>query len=499
LTTDTSVIFKAQFPRQKAGYPLVTALIRRRLMKANILSLSIIILGLFLATSACATSGQSKGPMAEITFPVEGSHFTIDQKVTVQFGATDVNGVGQMEVTINGQPVYVEPVSPPVNAFVASYVWTPTAAGSYVIQAVAFSVDGQSSEPAQVVVTVDEAVAGATPTISPVEPTPTSTPIPTPTSRPLPPPPPASTSDQLGLKPMVTALVALNVRAGPGTDYPVIGRLTEDQSAEIVGRDGFADWWQIVFTSENSQVGWVVAGGEFSKASNVGAVPTAEIPTPPAAAPPTSPATSDSLKPTIYSFTANRYTIAAGEAVVLNWDLANAQAAYLRYNGLEEGVAAPGSKTVTPDKDTVYTLIARNDAGETTAELTISVSGPAPTPVPVFRDGKLSIIPDQSIDFDQGVVQDSISPATDFYWDGQQKQFRPQGSAVGTLLSSSYGDITLSHCLSASYGQPIDVRGGAVLMTGCYKTNEGRYGKFYVSEWDLAGNLTIEWLTWDYR
>jgi hypothetical protein len=29
----------------------------------------------------------------------------------------------------------------------------------------------------------------------------------------------------------------------------------------------------------------------------------------------------------------------------------------------------------------------------------------------------------------------------------------------------------------------------------CHQTNEGRYGKFYVSEWDLAGNLTIEWLT----
>jgi hypothetical protein len=470
-------------------------------MKSKILFLSIFILGLLLAAPACATSGQADRPVANITFPAEGSHFTIGQEVTVQFGATDVKGVSQMEVTINGQPVYVEPVSPPVNAFVASYAWTPTAAGSYVIQAVAFNVAGESSEPAQVVVTVDVGIAEGMPTISPVELTPTSTLIPTPTSRPLVPTPQSSSGDQLNLKPMVTALVALNVRAGPGTDYPVIGRLAKDQSAEIVGRDGFADWWQIAFASENSEVGWVVAGGEFSKASNADAVPTAEIPTPPAAAAatPTSPATPDSLKPTIYSFTANRYTIAVGEEVVLNWDLANAQAAYLRYNGLEEGVVAPGSKTVTPDKDTVYTLVARNEAGETTAELTISVSGPAPTPVPVLRDGKLRIIPGQSIDFDQGVVQDSIGPATDFYWDGQQKQFRPQGSAVGTLLSSSYGDITVSHCLSASYGQPIDVRGGAVLMTGCYKTNEGRYGKFYVSEWDLAGNLTIEWLTWDYR
>jgi hypothetical protein len=472
-------------------------------MKPRILSILFIILGAWLAaTSACgAPSSQPERPVAKITFPAEGNRFAVGQKVNVQFEATDVQGVNQMEVTINGQAVYVEVIDPPVNAFVASYAWTPDTTGSYLIQAIAFSVDGDSSEPAQIAVTVDEVVAEATPTISPVELTPT--PADTPTPRPLVPLPlPTPTSDQVDLKPMVTAQVALNVRAGPGVDYPVVGRLAQGQSAEIIGRDGFADWWQIVFASENSEVGWVAAGSEFSTASNADAVPVAEIP-PLSEATPTSPApspTPDSLKPTIFSFTANRYTIAAGEQVVLSWDLANATAAYLRYNGLEEGVAAPGQKTVSPNNDTVYTLVARNEAGETTAELTIQVSGPAPTPVPVLRDGKTRIVSNQSIDFDQGIVQDGAGgPGADFFWDGQKKQFFPQGSAIGTLLSWSYGDIALPDCLSASYGQPIDVRGGAILITGCYKTNEGRFGKFYVSEWDLAGNLTIEWLTWDYR
>ena len=40
---------------------------------------------------------------------------------------------------------------------------------------------------------------------------------------------------------------------------------------------------------------------------------------------------------------------------------------------------------------------------------------------------------------------------------------------------------------------------GVRLATDETKTSEGRYGKFYVSDWDTAANLTINWLTWDYR
>ncbi|MBN1992979.1 MAG: SH3 domain-containing protein [Anaerolineae bacterium] len=469
-------------------------------MRYRILT-SLLLLGLLLTASSCAsfgaTSGQPDKPVASITAPENGSHFNVGQAVVVKFGATDMPGVAQMEVTINGRPAYVETVAPPVNAFVADYTWTPEKSGSFVIQAVAFSLDGDSSEPAQVVVTVTETGDDAPPA-PPAGQTPIAGPA-TPTPRPVvPTPAPASTGDQVGLKPIVTALVALNVRTGPGKDYPVVGRLAQGQSAEITGQDEGAYWWQIVFPSDNGNGGWVAAGGEFSEAVNAGAVPVVETPPPPGnAGPPASP-TPDALKPTIYTFTANRYTIAPGESVTLSWDLANATAAYLRYNNLEEGVVAPGHKTVSPDQDTVYTLIARNEAGETTAELTVTVAGQAPTPVPVLRDGKTRLVHAQSIDFDQGLVQDNVGPASDFYWDWQQKQFFPKGGASGALLSKSYGDITLPDCLAAAYDRPIDVGGGAVLLTGCYKTNEGRYGKFYVSDWDLGGNLTVEWLTWDY-
>ena len=460
------------------------------------------VLTLTLLTSACASANpatQATRPVASIGFPQNGAQLPVGQVTTVKFSASDVAGIVQIEMTINGQPVYVQTVNPPSNAFVADYSWTPEKPGSYVIQLIAFSLDGDTSDPVQALVTVGDGAAAESPppVVAPgqtVAVPPSDTPIP------LTPAPPVSTGDQVNLKASATALIDLNVRTGPGKEYDVIGRLAKDQTAEIVGRDQGGYWWQIVYPAVGSTA-WIAAGGEFSTAVNTGGVPVISVPTPsvPLPAPADTPIpTPDDLKPTIYNFTADRYTIAAGENVTLSWDLANAQAAYLRYDGQEEGVVAPGNKTVAPTKDTVYTLAARNNAGETTAALTIVVSGSAPTPVPVRDQGRLRVVNDQSLDFDQGVVEDGVAGGADFYWDGQRKVFTPKNGADGALLSAGYGDITLSQCLSAGYGHPI-APNPAILPTGCYKTSEGRYGKFYVSEWDFAGNLTVEWLTWEYR
>jgi hypothetical protein len=273
--------------------------------------------------------------------------------------------------------------------------------------------------------------------------------------------------------------------------------LAKAEIAEITGRDQYRSWWQILFQSDQGEQGWVAAGSEFSTASNADNVPVVDAP--PLDSGPEPTATTSPLKPTIYSFTADRYNIAAGDEVTLRWDLSNAEAAFLRYDSQDEGVVAPGSKVVSPNQDTVYTLLARNQAGETTAQVTIKVGGPTPTPAPVWEDGKVRIVSGQSIDFDQGVVQDSAGVNTDFYWDGPQQKFTPQNGAIGALLSEPYNEITLVDCLNATYGQPIAGVGGVTLITGCYKTSEGRYGKFYVSDWDTSANLTINWLTWDYR
>ncbi|MFC1976479.1 Ig-like domain-containing protein, partial [Chloroflexota bacterium] len=145
----------------------------------------LLFLALLPVISACAagTAGQPEKPTANITSPANGQHVFVGQEVVVKFGASDVQGVAQMELTINGEPVYIETLNTPVNAFVADYTWIPDRSGSFVIQAIAFSVAGDSSEPVQVVVTVDEATGDNTPTFTP-EPTiqATNTPTPSPTS-----------------------------------------------------------------------------------------------------------------------------------------------------------------------------------------------------------------------------------------------------------------------------------------------------------------------------
>jgi hypothetical protein len=96
--------------------------------------------------------------------------------------------------------------------------------------------------------------------------------------------------------------------------------------------------------------------------------------------------------PTIDYFKADRTSIAAGESVTLTWDLNDAKEAYLSVGGEEEGVVAPGTKTVAPNETTTYTLIARNDDGEVKKKVKIEVSAasavespidtPVPTPIP---------------------------------------------------------------------------------------------------------------------
>ena len=143
--------------------------------------------------------------------------------------------------------------------------------------------------------------------------------------------------------------------------------------------------------------GWVWGLGTITEATPPPVIPFDEIcalptstPVPTdTATPEPSPTPTDTPEPTntpnlpdIAYFNADRGTINAGESVTLSWDLSDAKAAYLRYEEVEEGVVAPGSKTVSPSTTTVYILIAGNDGGETTAEVTITVIRVTDTPVP---------------------------------------------------------------------------------------------------------------------
>ena len=99
-------------------------------------------------------------------------------------------------------------------------------------------------------------------------PSPTSTRRPTRTPRPNPTP-----------KPIVTINRQMNVRRGPGTNYPVMGTAAPGQEYIIIGRNSNGDWWRINY---NGRIGWVYAPlvKTSTNAASVRRVPSPSLPTP---------------------------------------------------------------------------------------------------------------------------------------------------------------------------------------------------------------------------
>lgn len=105
--------------------------------------------------------------------------------------------------------------------------------------------------------------------------------------------------------PQVVASSALNVRSGPGTDYPIIAALQQGEIANITGKNTNGDWWEIALA--NGQTGWVFGSLVTTAGDVTGVAVAANIPAPPptatpAPAPPpaatTAPAAPDAPAPT---------------------------------------------------------------------------------------------------------------------------------------------------------------------------------------------------------
>lgn len=117
-----------------------------------------------------------------------------------------------------------------------------------------------------------------TPTVTPVPPSPTAD-VPT-----APPVPPTATPEPRTATPTTQPQVlvkagGVNMRSGPGTDYPRLGSLEGGQEFDIVASNAAGDWWQICCLAGDR--GWVF--GELVEASGpIASVPiAANIPTPP--------------------------------------------------------------------------------------------------------------------------------------------------------------------------------------------------------------------------
>jgi hypothetical protein len=223
---------------------------------------------LLLAASilACELPGLGGGtkPAVVILAPVSGAQVKAGETVAIQSSATDVKGVTRVELWVDGLLVRsdVNPQQQP--GFSATQEWVATVLGSHSVTVKAYNAAGRVSDPATVTVNVVEGGTVAAPT--------------TPAGVTLPPGAPWAA---------ITAEV-LNIRRGPGTDYPAIGQLEQNDVVEISGKNADGSWLQIVYPTGTIGRGWISVSYAQVRGSPA-SIRVVETPPPPTPTPASSP------------------------------------------------------------------------------------------------------------------------------------------------------------------------------------------------------------------
>jgi len=467
------------------------------------LVVTIIIIAAFTAYYFVAGGNRDSAasvPNVIITAPTNGSQVQVGRPVTIQATASDASGVQRMELWVSGQKTS-EAVSPAQgqSTLTASFQWTSEAPGSYTLEVRAYNQQGTVNSPTMVTVNAvatGENTATPTPTVTPGTPTAT-----------------------VSTEPHLVTKTDLNVRAGPGTEYDLLGLLPNGATTEIVGQDGSRQWWQIRFAPAANGFGWVSADPAYAQTFNVETVPV--VPSPPTptgtptqtATPTNTPTGTPTLTPTptatstptptptvtqeaeSLEFDVTPTSIQGGECVYITWNVTGVREVYI--NG--EGVGGIGNREDCPRETTTYRMrVIRNDGSEYNEEITVQVINP------IESTGVITVNPNQTVDFDDGVI-----PGNDFLWNVQAitRTFEIQsGAQVAPMrVVNDLADIALSECANANYGQYTfidasdniaDPNNGLVAgRTACYRTNEGRLGKMRFPAYS-TGALNVEWLTW---
>jgi heat shock protein HslJ len=196
----------------------------------------------------------------------------------------------------------------------------------------------------------------------------------------------------------VTGASVLNIRSGPGTNFPVIGAARMGDSGTIVGQSQDGRWWVVETPSLPGGVGWVSA--DFVTATNVETVPVVPspptpVPTPtrvPPTATPVPPPTPTRVPPTAtppvtqIAFWADRTQINQGECATLNWDVRNVRGVWVYPQGSDFNAfprTGQGSERVCPSVTTTYEMrVLFNDGSTQFRQVTINVIQPIAPPQP---------------------------------------------------------------------------------------------------------------------
>ena len=195
----------------------------------------------------------------------------------------------------------------------------------------------------------------------------------------------------------VTGASVLNIRSGPGTNFPVVAAARQGDSGTIVGRSEDGRWWAVDAPALPGGMGWVSA--DFVLVTNAEAVPVIASPPPPPptptrvpqpTAPPPAPTTAPAQPTAVpapqINFWADRTQINQGECATLNWNVQNVQAVWVYPQGSNFNAfprTGQGNERVCPPATTTYELrVLLPDGSTQFAQVTITVIQPIASPQP---------------------------------------------------------------------------------------------------------------------
>lgn len=274
---------------------------------------------------------------------------------------------------------------------------------------------------------------------------------------PEPPPEPATPTGR------VSGTQGLNVRSGPGTNFPVIGLARAGDEGEIIGRSADGRWWAVSVPNAPGGTGWVSV--DFVLATNADDVPVIAAPPPPPPTPtrvpppptPTPLPAATATPSAEISFWADRTNISQGQCATLNWSVNNVQAVWVYPRG-EPYSRFPrtgqGSEVVCPNTTTTYEMrVLQRDGSTVFREVTIHVAVPQPTATPAPAPDPLRGTRWEVINFNNGNAITTLVPDTritmDFGTDGQvtgnagcNSYFGPYQASGNSIMISQLGGTT---------------------------------------------------------
>ena len=123
--------------------------------RRSLWKLALTVICVMLAGTLLACEPQDSGPKAWIDEPVDGASFPAGEPVKITFHAYARDGVAEVLLSVNGEPLKHGVLDEPEAPFSkGTDEWVPTEAGDYRLQVRTFDVNGESSLPAAVNVRV---------------------------------------------------------------------------------------------------------------------------------------------------------------------------------------------------------------------------------------------------------------------------------------------------------------------------------------------------------